>query len=73
MSKTSLYPLIRSQVLALLNNYVRAPRILEGMDNYIVPPWLGGHAGVLGALALAQRLVEESETYRRQSPPRQLQ
>ena len=73
MSTTSLYPLIRSQVLALLNNYVRAPRILEGMDNYIVPPWLGGHAGVLGALALAQRLVEESETYRRQSPPRQLQ
>jgi fructokinase len=73
MSKTLLYPLIRSQVLALVNNYVRAPQILEGIDHYIVPPWLGGHAGVLGALALAQQLVEESETDGRQSPPRQLQ
>ena len=65
MSKTLLYPLIRSQVLALVNNYVRAPQILEGMDNYIVPPWLGGHAGVLGALALAQQLVGESQGAKR--------
>jgi fructokinase len=70
MSKTLLYPLIRSQVLALVNNYVRAPQLLEGIDNYIVPPWLGGHAGVLGALALAQQLVEESETAGPQGPPR---
>jgi fructokinase len=66
MSKTSLYPLIRGQVLALLNNYVRAPQILEAIDTYIVPPWLGGHAGVLGALALAQRMVEESQPGGRQ-------
>ena len=70
MSKTLLYPLIRSQVLALVNNYVRAPQLLEGIDNYIVPPWLGGHAGVLGALALAQQLVEESETAGPQGQPR---
>lgn len=65
MSKAALYPLVRRQVLTLLNNYVRAPRILEGIDAYIVPPWLGGHAGVLGALALAQRLVEEPEAAKR--------
>ncbi len=70
MSKTPLYPLVRNQVLALLNNYVRAPQILEAMDDYIVAPWLGGHAGVLGALALAQQLVEESEATSRQRPPR---
>jgi fructokinase len=70
MSKTLLYPLIRSQVLALVNNYVRAPQLLEGIDNYIVPPWLGGHAGVLGALALAQQLVEDSETAGPQGQPR---
>jgi len=70
MSKTLLYPLIRSQVLALVNNYVRAPQLLEGIDNYIVPPWLGGYAGVLGALALAQQLVEESETAGPQGQPR---
>ena len=70
MSKTPLYPLVGNQVLALLNNYVRAPQILEAMDDYIVAPWLGGHAGVLGALALAQQLVEESEATSRQRPPR---
>jgi len=66
MSKASLYPMIRRQVLDLLNNYVRSPRILDDIDGYIVPPWLGGHAGVLGALALAQRVIAESEV---RAPP----
>ena len=57
MSRTLLYPLVRTHVLALLNNYVRAPQILEAMDDYVVAPWLGGHAGVLGALALAQQAI----------------
>ena len=57
MSRTMLYPLVRTHVLALLNNYVRAARILEAMDDFIVAPWLGGHAGVLGALALAQQAI----------------
>ena len=57
MSRTLLYPLVRTHVVALLNNYVRAPQILEAMDDYIVAPWLGGHAGVLGALALAQQAI----------------
>jgi fructokinase len=61
MSKAQLYPLIRRQVVELLNNYVRAPRIVDGIDDYIVPPWLAEHAGVLGALALAQRLVSARE------------
>jgi fructokinase len=60
MSKAHLYPLVRRQVLDLLHNYVRAPRILQGIDEYIVAPWLGGHAGVLGALALAQQLLAGS-------------
>lgn len=68
MSKTALYSLVRSQVLALLNNYVRAPQILEAMEDYVVAPWLGGHAGVLGALALAQQVVGESEASSRQKP-----
>ena len=55
MSNELLFPLIRQQVLALLNSYVRAPELLDDIDHYIVPPWLGGRAGVLGALALAQR------------------
>ena len=54
MSSRRLFPLIRQQALELLGNYVRAPQLLNGIDDYIVPPWLGEHAGVLGALALAQ-------------------
>jgi fructokinase len=54
MSSGRLFPLIRQQALELLANYVRAPQLLNGIDDYIVPPWLGEHAGVLGALALAQ-------------------
>ena len=50
------WDLVRAEVQTLLNGYVRAPAILERIDDYIVPPGLGGRAGVLGAIALAQDL-----------------
>lgn len=56
MQQMHLFPLIRAEVLELLNGYVQSPIILEDIDNYIVPPGLGGRAGVLGAIALAQQL-----------------
>ena len=56
MSMEALFPLIRRDMLELLNNYVRAPQILQSIDEFIVQPWLGGSAGVLGALALGQRV-----------------
>ena len=49
------FPLVRRRVLELLNGYVQAADLLEGIDSYIVPPGLGDRAGVLGAIALAQR------------------
>jgi fructokinase len=55
MSRAHLYPLIRRQVLDLLNGYVRAPQLVESVDDYVVAPGLGGDAGILGALALAER------------------
>ena len=58
MSRELLLPLLRLQVLELLNNYVRAPQILDAIDDYIVAPWLGKNAGVVGALALAQRAID---------------
>jgi fructokinase len=61
MSKTHLYSLLRRHVVDFLNNYVRTPVIVQGIDDYIVPPWLGEHAGVLGALALAQRMLATTE------------
>jgi len=59
MSAEHLFPLIRQNLLELLNNYVRAPQILEATDSYVVPPRLGGQAGVLGALALAQQAARD--------------
>jgi fructokinase len=38
-----------------LNGYVRTPQIISGLNDYVVPPALGDDAGVLGAIALAQR------------------
>lgn len=53
MHQSRLFPLIREQVVSLLNNYVQSPQILENIDEYIVPPALGDRAGVMGAIALA--------------------
>ncbi len=58
MERRSLFPLVRAQVLELLNGYVQAPSLLENIDDFIVPPALGGKAGVLGAIALAERAQE---------------
>lgn len=52
MEQAHLFPLIRREVVQLLNDYVQAPAITEQIDTYIVPPTLGARAGVLGALAL---------------------
>ncbi len=57
MEQSHLFPEIRRRVQALLNGYVQAPEILENVDEYIVPPALGSQAGVLGAIALAQREI----------------
>lgn len=55
MEQPQLFPLVRQRVLEVLNGYVQAPRLLEAIDEYIVPPGLGNRAGVLGALALGQQ------------------
>jgi fructokinase len=48
-------PLVWQKTQSALNGYVQSPAILENIDTFIVPPALGGHAGVLGAIALAQQ------------------
>jgi fructokinase len=57
MQQGQLFPMIRRQVPALLNGYVQAYAILNEMDSYVVPPALGGQAGLLGALALAASMA----------------
>jgi len=60
MSQRILLPLIRKEVQALLNGYVQAPELLDGIDGYVVPPALGDEAGVLGAIALGQRAAAQA-------------
>jgi fructokinase len=62
MHQAQLFPSIRREVQALLAGYVRAPAILEQIEEYIVPPALGDRAGVLGAIALAQQASRELPT-----------
>lgn len=56
MQQAHLLPMIRSKVREILNGYVQVPQLAtdESIAGYIVPPGLGSHAGVLGAIALAQ-------------------
>lgn len=61
MGQMHLFPMIRAEVNRLLNGYVQSPAILEVNDDYIVPPGLGGRAGVLGGIALAQQLYWQGQ------------
>lgn len=54
-----LYEAVRTQVQDHLAGYVDSPSITESIDQFIVPPALGNQAGVLGAIALAKRKLNE--------------
>ena len=58
MEQAHLLPLVRTNVQALLNGYVQSPQIIDRIDDFIVAPGLGGRAGVLGALALAEQAAD---------------
>jgi fructokinase len=58
MNQTHLFPLIREQVRGKLNGYVMHPAFAADNDSYIVPPALGGNAGLCGALALAVQALD---------------
>jgi fructokinase len=53
-------PLVRRYVGETLGGYIRSPHVAERIDHYIVPPALGGRAGVLGAMALAETVARVS-------------
>lgn len=57
MEQAQMFPMIRREVKATLNGYLQSDRILEHIEDYIVPTGLGGKAGVLGAIALAQQSI----------------
>jgi fructokinase len=55
MQQEQLFPLIRSNVKELLNNYLTSPVFTGDLSDFIVPPILGKRSGVLGALSLAKK------------------
>ncbi len=61
MEQAQLFPMIRKKVEERLNGYLGVKEILEEIDAFIVPPGLGNRAGMLGAIALAERLLRDIE------------
>lgn len=57
MQQKHLFPLIRSEVLEILNGYMQVPDIIGDLNHYIVPPALGNQAGILGSIALARKTI----------------
>ena len=55
MEQRHLFPAVRRRLQDRLAGYVQSPAITGDVEAYVVPPGLGGRAGVLGALALARR------------------
>lgn len=55
MHHEQLFPMIRGQVVEMLNGYIQSEAIVDQIDTFIVPPGLGDRSGVVGALELAQR------------------
>ncbi|NEZ60978.1 ROK family protein [Adonisia turfae] len=60
MEQMQLFPLIRLQVRQQMSAYLKVPRIMNDIDAYIVPPKLGGKAGIVGAFVLAQQAAKVS-------------
>jgi fructokinase len=54
MKHTGLLELIQDEIVALMNGYLRAPQLTDGVSGFLTKPGLGARAGVLGALALAE-------------------
>jgi fructokinase len=60
MQQPHLFDLIRDEFGRLLNRYVRNDEVIDHLDRYIQAPMLGGRAGVLGCLVLAEQALEGS-------------
>ncbi len=52
MQKDFMFPSVRRKTRELLNGYIQHELLLSHIDEYIVPPALGGRSGMLGAIAL---------------------
>ena len=59
MQQRHLFPRLRGRVIDILSGYGVAEGIVNGIDDYIVPPALGDDSGIAGAFALAQLALHD--------------
>lgn len=58
MNRACLFPMVRQMTLDLLGGYVQVDKILNHMDEYIVPPQLYPLSGLVGSFLLGKRALE---------------
>jgi len=54
MNRPGLLGLVHREIVGLMNGYLSAPVLGDGISGFVTAPGLGPRAGVLGALALAE-------------------
>lgn len=59
MQQQSLYSKIRKKTQDVLKGYIKRKRILDEIEDYIVPPLMQGKQGVAGGIALAERALRK--------------
>jgi len=59
MQRDFLFPMIRKELRHVLNDYIPKRAMIEELDKFVVPPQLGNHSGVLGAILLAKELYSK--------------
>lgn len=57
MHHESLHDLVRLHLQARQNGYLSYPELSQNLSEFIVPPKLGDNAGLLGCVALGQKLL----------------
>ncbi|MEL6382533.1 MAG: ROK family protein [Cyanobacteria bacterium J06626_18] len=62
MEQKQLFPLVRSQVRQQMSTYLKVPKIMNAIDDYIVPPKLVGKSGIMGAFVLAQQAAQAASS-----------
>jgi fructokinase len=55
MKQNQLLPLVRDKVKENLGGYIQHEKILQSIEEYIVPPGLGDDAGLAGAMGLVRK------------------
>lgn len=62
VQRAGLLQRVRARLPELVAGYLETPLLGSQVDRYLVPPELGDDAGVLGAIALAQRHIHTTVT-----------